>query len=65
MNAGIRRRLVVIADDYGIGPDTSAGILELARKGIVTGSVLLVNSGKILGIEAPLWSENITPMILR
>ncbi len=25
-------------------------------------SALLVNSGRILGIEAPLWSENITPL---
>jgi predicted glycoside hydrolase/deacetylase ChbG (UPF0249 family) len=38
------RFLVVIADDYGIGPETSRGILELATQGIVTGTVLLVNS---------------------
>jgi predicted glycoside hydrolase/deacetylase ChbG (UPF0249 family) len=38
------RYLVVIADDYGIGPATSRGILELAAKGAVTGAVLLVNS---------------------
>jgi predicted glycoside hydrolase/deacetylase ChbG (UPF0249 family) len=38
------RYLVVIADDFGIGPETSRGILELARRGIVTGTVLLVNS---------------------
>lgn len=38
------RLLIVIADDFGIGPKTSAAILELAKKGIVTGSVLLVNS---------------------
>ena len=44
MNVGGRRQLVVIADDYGIGPRTSAGILELAQQGLVTGSVLLVNS---------------------
>ncbi len=44
MRAGGRRQLVVIADDYGIGPSTSAGILELAHEGVVTGSVLLVNS---------------------
>jgi predicted glycoside hydrolase/deacetylase ChbG (UPF0249 family) len=36
--------LVVVADDFGIGPETSRGILELARKSIVTGSVLIVNS---------------------
>jgi predicted glycoside hydrolase/deacetylase ChbG (UPF0249 family) len=38
------RHLVVIADDYGIGPDTSRGIRELAARGVVTGTVLLVNS---------------------
>jgi predicted glycoside hydrolase/deacetylase ChbG (UPF0249 family) len=39
-----QRYLVVIADDFGIGPATSAGILELAGRGLITGSVLLVNS---------------------
>jgi predicted glycoside hydrolase/deacetylase ChbG (UPF0249 family) len=39
-----KRFLVVTADDYGIGPATSQGILELACRGIVTGAVLLVNS---------------------
>ena len=34
------RFLVVIADDYGIGPETSRGILELAGRGVVTGTVL-------------------------
>ncbi|HWG41681.1 MAG TPA: ChbG/HpnK family deacetylase [Gemmataceae bacterium] len=38
------RFLVVIADDYGIGPETSRAILELAARGVVTGTVLLVNS---------------------
>jgi predicted glycoside hydrolase/deacetylase ChbG (UPF0249 family) len=38
------RFLVVIADDYGIGTETSRAILELAARGIVTGTVLLVNS---------------------
>jgi chitin disaccharide deacetylase len=38
------RQLLVIADDIGIGPATTAGILRLAAQGIVTGSVLLVNS---------------------
>ena len=38
------RRLIVIADDYGIGPATSAGILHLCQVGAVTGTVLLVNS---------------------
>ncbi|MBI3822397.1 MAG: ChbG/HpnK family deacetylase [Planctomycetes bacterium] len=38
------RLLLVIADDIGIGPNTTAGILQLGAQGIVTGSVLLVNS---------------------
>jgi len=38
------RFLVIIADDYGIGPETSRGILELAARNLVTGTVLLVNS---------------------
>jgi chitin disaccharide deacetylase len=38
------RFLVVTADDYGIGPATSQGILDLAGQGLVTASVLLVNS---------------------
>ncbi len=38
------RTLVVVADDYGIGPETSRAILELAAEGIVTGTVLMVNS---------------------
>ena len=39
-----QRYLVVIADDYGIGPATSQGILALGARGLVTGAVLLVNS---------------------
>jgi predicted glycoside hydrolase/deacetylase ChbG (UPF0249 family) len=38
------RYLIVIADDFGIGPETTRGILDLASRGIVTGTVLLVNS---------------------
>ncbi len=38
------RLLLVIADDFGIGPNTTTGILQLASQGIVTGSVVLVNS---------------------
>ena len=38
------RFLIVLADDFGIGPETSRGILELAARGIVTGTVLIVNS---------------------
>ena len=39
-----KRYLVVTADDYGIGPPTSQGILDLAMQGVVQGTVLLVNS---------------------
>lgn len=39
-----QRLLVVVADDIGIGPDTTTGILQLASRGIVAGSALLVNS---------------------
>jgi len=42
--SGAERYLIVMADDYGIGPPTSQGILDLAARGVVTGSVLLVNS---------------------
>lgn len=38
------RYLVVTADDYGIGPETSRAIRELAGRGTITASVLLVNS---------------------
>lgn len=38
------RFLVVVADDYGMGPETSRAILELAGRGVVSGAVLLVNS---------------------
>jgi predicted glycoside hydrolase/deacetylase ChbG (UPF0249 family) len=38
------RFLVVTADDFGIGPETTRGILELAAFGAVTSTVLLVNS---------------------
>jgi predicted glycoside hydrolase/deacetylase ChbG (UPF0249 family) len=39
-----RRYLVVTADDFGIGPATTQGILDVAGRGVVTGTVLLVNS---------------------
>ncbi len=35
---------MVIADDFGMGPGTTQGILDLACRGLVTGSVLMVNS---------------------
>jgi predicted glycoside hydrolase/deacetylase ChbG (UPF0249 family) len=38
------RYLVVVADDYGIGPETSRAVLELAERGVLTGTVLMVNS---------------------
>lgn len=38
------RKLLVLADDFGIGPATNRGILELGLQGRITGSVLLVNS---------------------
>ena len=38
------RYLIVTADDFGIGPATTRGILELVDAGVVTASVLLVNS---------------------
>ena len=44
MLARSHRLLLVIADDIGIGPNTTTGILQLAAHGIVTGSALLVNS---------------------
>jgi predicted glycoside hydrolase/deacetylase ChbG (UPF0249 family) len=39
-----KRYLVVTADDYGIGAETSRGILELGVQGRVTATVLLVNA---------------------
>jgi predicted glycoside hydrolase/deacetylase ChbG (UPF0249 family) len=38
------RSLIVTADDYGIGPATSTGILELALHRRITASVLLVTA---------------------
>lgn len=38
------RLLLVTADDFGIGPETSRGILDLAERGAVRSTVLLVNS---------------------
>jgi predicted glycoside hydrolase/deacetylase ChbG (UPF0249 family) len=38
------RHLIVTADDFGIGPATTQGILDLAEEGLVTATVLLVNS---------------------
>jgi predicted glycoside hydrolase/deacetylase ChbG (UPF0249 family) len=56
-----KRSLVVTADDYGIGPQTSAGILELGRRGIISGTVLLVNSPHAsAAVEA--WQQAGRPM---
>ncbi|MDB5306477.1 MAG: hypothetical protein JWO38_679 [Gemmataceae bacterium] len=41
---GSARFLVVVADDFGIGPETDRAILDLAAAGLVTSTVLLVNS---------------------
>jgi predicted glycoside hydrolase/deacetylase ChbG (UPF0249 family) len=40
----LKRYLAVVADDYGVGPATSQGILDLAVQGLLTGTVFLVNS---------------------
>ncbi len=63
MAAGNQRQLVVIADDYGIGPNTSTGILELARHGLLTGSVLLANS-PYATTEVANWHKASRPMEL-
>ena len=38
------RLLAVVADDFGIGPATSAGILDVAEAGRLTATVLISNS---------------------
>jgi predicted glycoside hydrolase/deacetylase ChbG (UPF0249 family) len=38
------RAILIVADDYGIGPETSRGILELAETGRLSATVLLVNT---------------------
>ena len=42
--ARLTRIATIVADDYGIGPETSRGILELACEGRLTATVLVVNS---------------------
>ncbi|MCI0741006.1 MAG: ChbG/HpnK family deacetylase [Gemmataceae bacterium] len=44
MDARRKRKLLIIADDFGIGPATTQGILELARTGVLSGTVLIANS---------------------
>src|SRR5262245_52743195 len=41
---GAERAILVIADDYGIGPETTRGILNIAKTGILSATVLLVNT---------------------
>ncbi len=43
-NAAPCRLLLTVADDFGIGPETSRAIVELASAGVVTATVLLANS---------------------
>ena len=58
-----KRYLVVTADDYGIGPATSRGILDLAEQGRVTCAVLLVNSPyAVKGVQD--WERSGKPMEL-
>ena len=38
------RLLLVTADDFGVGPETSRGILDLAARRVLTSTVLLVTS---------------------
>lgn len=57
------RYLLVIADDYGIGPATSQGILRAAAAGAVTGTVLLVNS-PYAGPAVAAWRKAGEPMEL-
>ncbi|MSR30239.1 MAG: ChbG/HpnK family deacetylase [Gemmataceae bacterium] len=40
----LKKNLVVIADDFGIGPKTSEGILQAFRAGSITATVLIVTS---------------------
>ena len=57
------RQLVVVADDFGIGPETDRGILELGIAGRVMSSVVLVNSPHVeAGIAA--WNRAGQPLEL-
>lgn len=57
------RKLVIVADDFGIGPETSRGILELGQEGRITAAVLLVNS-PFAGEAVRKWKLNCRPMEL-
>jgi predicted glycoside hydrolase/deacetylase ChbG (UPF0249 family) len=63
MATGSHRALLVVADDFGIGPPTTAGILHLAGKGVVSATVLLVNSPYATDAVA-LWNRAGRPMDL-
>lgn len=51
-----KRFLIVTADDYGMGPEVSRGILDLAAKSAVTAAVLLVNSPYAAG-ALQMWKQ--------
>jgi predicted glycoside hydrolase/deacetylase ChbG (UPF0249 family) len=57
------RSLVIVADDFGIGPETSRGILELGQEGRITAAVLLVNS-PFAAQAVRKWKLNRRPMRL-
>src|SRR6476620_5162227 len=63
MDVPANRRLVVIADDFGIGSATSQGILDLAEAGVISGTVLLVNSPHAEADVAQ-WRKRGTPVPL-
>lgn len=42
------RLLLITADDFGIGPETTRGILDAARWGVISSSVVLVNSPHVV-----------------
>lgn len=58
-----QRQLLVTADDFGIGPETSRGILDLAAAGVVTSTVLLVNSPHAVGAVG-MWHKTGRPIEL-
>ena len=57
------RKLFVIADDFGIGPETSRAILELGHEELLSGTTLLVTS---IHAEAAVqaWKHADTPLSL-
>jgi predicted glycoside hydrolase/deacetylase ChbG (UPF0249 family) len=59
MNAN--RLLLVTADDYGIGPETSRAIRELGALGVLTSTVLLVNSPHAKN-DVDLWRRSGRPV---